>query len=290
MVCSLLFAACQSVQTQTSHEQSEPEVVINVRSVAKESPTPAPQTRPRQQSYNSVPIQEPYVAMTFDDGPHPTLTPQLLDILKKRNIRATFYVLGRLASEYPDIVRRMVEEGHEVGNHTWSHPYLTKLSSERVRSELEKTNDAVFKATGRRPATMRPPYGAINATLRKRFAEDMGMPVIMWSVDPLDWRRPGPSVVASRIVNGAHPGAIILAHDIHPGTIQAMPQALDQLLAKGYKFVTVSELIAMGENPRPRPTPSLDSREALEVVIEAEEAAPASPTPAQTPEIRFQNE
>ncbi len=193
--------------------------------------------------YNSVSISQPLVAMTFDDGPHPRHTPRLLNILKQRNIKATFYVVGNLVQSHPEIVARMVREGHEVANHTWNHPDITKLSDQRTRSELQRTAQAIHKACGIYPRTFRPPYGAITERHRQWIHRDFGYPTITWNVDPKDWQRPGPSVVASRLVSGARKGSILLAHDIHSGTISAMPSALDQLLARGFRFVTVTQLI-----------------------------------------------
>ena len=203
-------------------------------------------------SYCSVPVDGPYIAMSFDDGPSATLTPRLLDLLKQRGIKVTFFVIGQNVEHAPEIVARAAAEGHEIGNHTWDHPALTKLSDARVQEEINKTSEAIFKATGKKPVLLRPPYGAMNPRVH-RLVEQDGMKVVLWSVDPNDWKRPGSAVVECRILAGAKPGAIILSHDIHPGTIEAMPSTLDALLAKGYKFVTVSELIAM-ESQHPKAT------------------------------------
>jgi peptidoglycan/xylan/chitin deacetylase (PgdA/CDA1 family) len=138
-------------------------------------------------------------------------------------------------------------------------PQLSKLSDQRVTEEITKTQDAIKDATGITPTLMRPPYGAITKLQREWIEKRFGLNVILWSVDTNDWRRPGPSVIAERIIKGAQPGAIILQHDIHRQTVDAMPAALDGLLAKGCKFVTVSELIAMN-HPNPPPTPTTISR------------------------------
>ena len=196
-------------------------------------------------SFSRVSVDQPYVAMTFDDGPHPQNTPRLLDILRDRNIKATFYVIGRNVDLYPAIARRIVAEGHEIGNHTYTHPNMTKLSNDGVRSELMKTRDAVVRATGVQPRTLRPPYGALLQAQREWIRSEFNYPTIMWAVDPRDWQRPGPSVVASRIIAGTTPGAIVLAHDLHAPTVDAMPATLDGLSKKGYKFVTVSQLLSM---------------------------------------------
>ncbi|MFT6862033.1 MAG: peptidoglycan/xylan/chitin deacetylase (PgdA/CDA1 family) [Akkermansiaceae bacterium] len=188
---------------------------------------------------------QPYVAMTFDDGPHPKNTPRLLDILRTRNIKATFYVIGGNVDRYPHIVRRIVAEGHEIGNHTYTHRKLTTLGDSEVRKEMQRTEDAIVRAAGVKPRTMRPPYGALLQRQRSFIFSDFTYPTIMWSVDPNDWKRPGPSVVRSRILGGAHNGAIILAHDLHAPTVDAMPGTFDGLLSKGYRFITVSQLLAL---------------------------------------------
>ena len=207
---------------------------------------------PTYRNYSSVHVDGPYIAITFDDGPSPKLTPRLLDMLKKRGIKVTFFTIGENVARYPQVVARAAAEGHEIANHTWHHPALTKLSDERVQEELNKTSDAIFQATGKKPVLVRPPYGAINARLTRMIEQQDGMKVVLWSVDPNDWKRPGSSVVTQRLLAGAKPGAITLSHDIHSGTIDAMPETLDALKAKGYKFVTVSELIAL-ETKKPAP-------------------------------------
>jgi len=223
--------------------------------------TPPPARAPRKPTYNSVKITEPVVAMTFDDGPHPKLTPRLLDMLKERGVKATFYVIGQNVVQYPEIVQRMVAEGHEIGNHTFTHPSLPKIGPARVGEEISKSNAAIEQTVGVRPTTMRPPYGAINPSITKRLNDEFDLPVILWSVDPQDWKIRKASHVSSHILQNAHPGAIILAHDIHPSTIDAMPVALDGLLAKGYRFATVSELIALDGTATEPTAPAVPSPE-----------------------------
>ncbi len=200
-----------------------------------------------QTTYSSVSVSQPCVAMTFDDGPHPSNTPRLLDMLKQRNIKATFFVVGTNSQAYPQILRRMIAEGHEIANHTWTHANITTLSTDALRRELRDSADAITKATGVTPTLFRPPYGATTANIKALIKSEFGYPSIIWSVDPEDWKRPGVQVVADRLVAGARPGGILLAHDIHKPTIDAMPSALDRLLAKGFQFVTVSQLIALGQ-------------------------------------------
>lgn len=195
---------------------------------------------------NAVETTRPLVALTFDDGPHPLHTPRLLDILAQHGARATFYVIGALVRRYPVIVQRMVAEGHEVGNHTWTHPTLSRLGNQRFLTEIDRTQQVIFDTVGHIPVTMRPPYGAITMRQSRMLAAERNLPTVIWSVDPQDWRRPGPSVVAKRMVGGARPGAIILAHDIHAPTIRAIPSALEGLQARGLRSVTLSELLGWG--------------------------------------------
>ena len=223
--------------------------------MAMQTPEQLPAQGGERTSFTAIRVDGPYVAMTFDDGPSSVLTPRLLDILKQRNIKATFFVLGQLVQEHPEILARAAAEGHEIGNHSWDHKALNKLGEGGLQHELADTSAEITKSIGKPVTIMRPPYGATNPRLNRAIEKEYGMKVILWSVDPFDWKRPGPQVVEQRILAGAKPGAIILSHDIHPGTIEAMPATLDALLAKGYKFVTVSELIAM-ESKTPPPVPS----------------------------------
>ena len=209
--------------------------------------TPAVPTAPGEKrlSYNSCTVEGPFIAITFDDGPHASLTPRLLDMLKERGIKATFFVLGQCVVASPDILKRAVAEGHEIGNHSWDHKALTKVGASGVAMEVNQTNAAIEQACGKKPTLIRPPYGATNTTITKRLNEEFGLKVILWEVDPLDWKVRNAAHVSSEILKHTQPGAIILAHDIHPTTIEAMPATLDALLKKGFNFVTVSELIAM---------------------------------------------
>lgn len=203
--------------------------------------------RGTQLSYSSVSgVNGPFVAITFDDGPHVTNTPRLLDMLASRGIKATFFCVGTNVSRYPNIVRRIVADGHEMANHTWNHPKLSSLGDSGVRSELDRANAGILQVAGVAPRMYRPPYGAITARQKQFIMSEYGYPTILWSVDPQDWQRPGPSVVTSRILNATKSGGIILVHDIHPPSVDAMPATLDGLLARGFRFVTCSQLIAMG--------------------------------------------
>lgn len=207
-------------------------------------------------TFSWIHVDGPYIALSFDDGPNPKLTPKLLDILAAHHIKATFFVIGENAAEYPDIVARAAREGHEIGNHSWSHPNLAKLSDDAVRHELQRTDDAIKSAIGTRATLMRPPYGSLSSRQKRWIHDEFGYQIILWDVDPLDWKRPGPNVVCNRVVKQTRAGSIVLSHDIHPGTIEAMPCILNQLEAKGFKFVTVSELIGLASPLTPTPKPS----------------------------------
>jgi peptidoglycan/xylan/chitin deacetylase (PgdA/CDA1 family) len=226
-------------------------------------------------TFSSVHVDGPYIAMTFDDGPSATLTPKLLDLLAAHHIKVTFFVIGENVAEHPEIVARAAGEGHEIGNHSWSHPNFGKMSDDSVRSQLRRTDDAIRSATGNRPTLMRPPYGSITPREKRWIHDEFGYRIILWDVDPLDWKRPGPAVVRNRILKETRPGSIVLSHDIHPGTIEAMPSTFDALEAKGFKFVTVSELIRMATPKASHPSPQAGGNPPA--------SATPSPSPSATP-------
>ena len=230
-------------------------------------------------TFSSVHVDGPYIAMTFDDGPSAALTPKLPDLLAAHHIKATFFVIGENVAEHPEIVARAAREGHEIGNHSWSHPNLAKMSEEGVRSQLRRTDDAIKSATGVRPTLLRPPYGSITAREKRWIHDEFGYQIILWDVDPNDWKRPGPAVVRTRILKETRPGSIVLSHDIHPGTIEAMPSTFDALEAKGFKFVTVSELIRMAVSQPPHTSPR--TGESVPTAITPSPSPP--PSPASSP-------
>jgi len=195
--------------------------------------------------FSQANISQPYVALTFDDGPHRIHTVKILNILKKYNTKATFFVLGSNAKRYPQLLRRMVNEGHEVANHSWSHPFFTKLGAEELRKQLSDTNHIIEAATGVKVHSMRPPYGATNRRIDALMANQYGLTPIMWSVDPADWKRPGVGVVVNRVLSKARPGSVILLHDIHGTSAQAVEPIVKGLLVKGFKLITVKQLRAI---------------------------------------------
>lgn len=225
---------------------AEPPMEIR-RAIAVDDTLPAVTTPPVSKIvFTRCEVPAPVIAITFDDGPNPDHTPRLLDMLKARNIKATFFMVGRCVVTWPHIVKRIADEGHEVANHSWSHPLLTSLGNTSLDSQLQKTHDAILKACGKAPLHYRPPYGAIRMTQRKRIHENLGYSTILWDVDPLDWKTPRNSKkVEERILANTKSGSIILTHDIHGTTVDAMPATLDALIARGFQFATVSQLIEL---------------------------------------------
>lgn len=181
------------------------------------------------------------VALTFDDGPG-RYTEQLLTTLSQNHAHATFFTLGPNVAANPSTVKHAIELGNEVGNHTWSHAQLSTLSDAQVMLEIERTNNALVAATGVKPTLLRPPYGDANARVYAD-AQKEGLAAIQWSVDTRDWQDRNSDIVCTRAVSGARPGAIILMHDIHPTTVNAIPCVIKSISALGYKMVTIHQLL-----------------------------------------------
>lgn len=179
------------------------------------------------------------VALTFDDGPDPVLTPRLLDILAAEHVKATFFVIGRKVAQWPEIVQRAYREGHEIGNHSWSHPVLPSLSSPQVESELARTDAAIQAAIGIVPAVIRPPYGSQSARIAQIAAP---RPLVLWDTDTLDWRYKNSERV-TRVADHTPFGTIVLMHDIHPTTIDSVSATIAHLRERGAGFATVSEFL-----------------------------------------------
>ncbi|QTD41471.1 polysaccharide deacetylase family protein [Sporosarcina sp. Te-1] len=178
------------------------------------------------------------VALTFDDGPEPKVTPQILDILKRHDAKATFFMLGSRVEYYPDVAASVQQAGHELGNHTWNHPNLVKLPSARVIDEIQKTSRMIEEVTGQKATAFRPPYGAVN----QRIRGISDMPIVLWDVDTLDWQHHDPKKILEKVKQQTKDGSIILMHDIHQTTADGLEAVLTYLENEGYSFVTVSEL------------------------------------------------
>ncbi|WP_459247226.1 polysaccharide deacetylase family protein [Streptomyces youssoufiensis] len=183
------------------------------------------------------------IALTFDAGPGKD-TGQLLDTLKDKKVPATFFLLGKNhVKKHPDLVRRIATEGHEVANHTWSHPRLTDLEPDEARKELALTQDAIEQITGRKPTLMRPPQGRTNKDVSK-VSKELGLSQVLWSVTAKDYSTTDSALIKKRVLDQADRDGIILLHDIYDGTVPAVPGIIDALHKRGFTFVTVPQLMA----------------------------------------------
>ena len=205
-------------------------------------PAPKPEPAPTPAAPAPAPTTgNKVIALTFDDGPGPH-TAHLLDILDQYGAKATFFLIGSKVSSQANVVRSIHARGHQLGNHSWSHPELPKLPVNQIAGEIDRTNDAIKQATGVTPAILRPPYGAVNGVVLEQLRL-RGMSSILWSVDTRDWADRNSDIVCSRAVAGARPGAIILMHDIHQTSVNAVPCILSALKQQGYSFVTAQGLL-----------------------------------------------
>lgn len=179
------------------------------------------------------------IAITFDDGPHPTYTEKLLDGLSERGVKGTFFVTGEHAALHPEIIRRMAEEGHLIGNHTYSHIQLRSDNRETFKEELLKTNQILKEITGEETLYVRPPYG----TWDKKLEQELSMLPVLWTIDPLDWCSDDAGCISRNIIAKAGENDIILLHDYSKSSVEAALFVVDELLRQGYLFVTVDELV-----------------------------------------------
>lgn len=179
-----------------------------------------------------------FVALTFDDGPSNTVTPKVLKVLKKHHAKATFFMVGSQVNANPKMAKKVYAEGHEIGNHSYSHADLKQLSNAKIKSQLSKTNKAIKSATGHNPTAFRPPYGSVD----KRVRAQTKLPTILWSVDTRDWEHRNSKKLLSYVKQYTYPESIVLMHDIHMSTANGLDAVLTYLEKQGYTFVTVSEL------------------------------------------------
>lgn len=179
------------------------------------------------------------IALTFDDGPHPYYTEQLLNGLKEREVVATFFVMGKQAESYPELIERMKEEGHLIGNHTYSHLQLNRNNREEFKEELVKTNEIIKEITGEEVQYVRPPYGSWD----KKFETELMMFPVLWTIDPLDWSSKNVSGIVQKVTAKAEENAIILMHDEYKSSVTAALEIVDVLKEQGYEFVTVEEIL-----------------------------------------------
>ncbi|HEX2925281.1 MAG TPA: polysaccharide deacetylase family protein [Ruminiclostridium sp.] len=201
--------------------------------------------------FSEIPTQQKIVALTFDDGPYPPYTGQILDILKENNIQATFFLIGQNAEKHPELVQRIAADGHQLGNHTFDHVDLLKADREKIAFEVDHTSKVIADIIGKAPHVVRPPHGFRDAVVLDMMAE-RNLKVVEWSIMSRDWTNPGVDAIVSRTVSKVKNGSIILLHDgdgleskkSRMETVEATRLIIQDLLAKGYKFVTVDEILA----------------------------------------------
>ena len=190
-------------------------------------------------SASATPVEAPKIALTFDDGPSAVWTPALLDGLKERGVKATFFLIGENADKNPEIVKRMAEEGHLIGNHTYHHVELIKVSENEARLELADTSAVIVRITGKEPEYMRPPFG----TWQRKLEQDIQMLPVLWTIDPLDWTTENQDEIVNKVVTEAEENDIILLHDCYKSSVEAGLRIVDILQEEGFVFVTVDELL-----------------------------------------------
>lgn len=247
----ILLSGCAGTTLFAANPEEQPDA-LNEKTLAmpdqlaERAPVPSFYYRAKPAAtYYQSPTKEKKIALTFDDGPDATYTGQVLDILKQQQVSATFFVIGNQVPRHPEVVKRIVNEGHVIASHTWSHPNLVKENDAKVRQEITKTYQIVEKLTGKKMAMLRPPYGAVKG--KEKLIHQMGISVIQWDIDTLDWE-PGqtPDRIFQNVVQHASPGSIVLQHSgggNRSATVQALPRLIQQLKKEGYQFVTVNELL-----------------------------------------------
>ena len=194
--------------------------------------------------------RHPWIAFTFDDGPHPGMTDRLLAILKEQHVPSTFFVVGKMADRYPYLVRAIAQDGHEVGNHSYHHLNMARLSNEDVMNELNQTRDVIHRLTGQEGCLFRPPGGDYNRRM-VRLASHAGYRMVLWSVLTDDVEGASRRAMQARILEGADDGGIILMHSGVETTIDILPKVIADLRARGYHFVTVSTLLGLAHSTIP---------------------------------------
>ncbi|MBQ7039732.1 MAG: polysaccharide deacetylase family protein [Clostridia bacterium] len=235
-----------SEPTEKPIEPAETEVVEIEEEVAEKEPEnkPEPEEKPPVVIPEIKPLAEGErvrVALTFDDGPSKH-TERLLDIFANYGGKGSFFVIGNSIEGNEATVNRILNEGHELGNHTWNHKKLTKLTSQEITDEIVITKEKILEVTGYECNIVRPPYGAFDEKV-KGVCEELNMPIITWSVDPVDWKTRDKDAICADVLNGVKDGAIILCHDLYGTTVDAMEYVIPKLTECGYELVTVSELL-----------------------------------------------
>jgi len=250
-----LSLACLAVAT--AEPQSIYRLVLITRGVAKEGQCAWSRWLARRAGVVVLCRGNPeqrVVALTFDDGPHPRTCTAILDVLHKEGVRATFFPVGFRLKEYPALLDRMVSDGHEVGNHTWDHRRLTTVDLEKARREVRNVRTLVYERTGIIPRLVRPPGGTYDTRVLEMCREE-GFEVCLWTANAGDWKRMSANEIADKVLDQVHPGSIVLMHDEFMQTPLSLPRIIDGLRARGYQFVTASEMLGRPPPTFERPVP-----------------------------------
>jgi peptidoglycan-N-acetylglucosamine deacetylase len=204
--------------------------------------------------------ERPWIALTFDDGPHAGRTEELLAVLKEAQVPATFFVVGKMADRYPQIMKQMADEGHEIANHTYTHPTLSRLSDAQILKELKQTREAVHRLTGQNTYLFRPPGGDFSRRV-VRLTSKAGYKMVLWSVLTQDVQGASSRGMRQRILKGAGDGGIVLMHSGMTNTIEMLPPVIADLRRRGYHFVTISTLLGLprGKPHLPKETPQIQT-------------------------------
>ena len=206
-------------------------ITVNELLVQQEAPEEEPVEEHKQELRKQI-------ALTFDDGPNNKSTVQILDILRKYDVKATFFMLGQNVAKYPDIVKQVAEQGHEIANHTWSHKSLTKLNPAQIHAEMNRASEAIFAATGHYPTAYRPPFGAVNDVVR----HEIQLSMVLWNIDTMDWYHKDPVKTLANVKAHAKDQGVILMHDIHQESADALEAVIQYLQHEDYEFVTTDAL------------------------------------------------
>lgn len=242
---SLALSGCASNSAATTQASNDPSPAGGTQPAESPSASPSPEpTAEPSPTTEPAPdcAQVKCIALTFDDGPWPETTAQLLDTLEREKVPATMFLVGQNAQRYPDLVEREQAMGLEIANHTLTHPNLKKSGAEKVRNELSQTNKILTGLTDTAPTLMRPPYGA-NSSTSDQISGELGLGVVQWTYSPIDWENKDAATITRLTVSGAEPNAIVLMHDTHTWTVDAVPQIITELRSQGYHFVTVTQLL-----------------------------------------------
>lgn len=241
----IVFVAVEPTEQSTPEDIVEPQVSLSPQPTEV---TPVPSTdQLSDELIRRVNGVNNRVAITFDDGPIPQMTAQYLEVLDKLNVRATFFMIGQSINQYPEIARKVVRFGSEIGSHSWRHIRLDELTAEEIETDLRLAENQMQINLGRQVKLFRPPYGGRDETVLA-VAKELGYQVILWDVDPRDWENPPPEQTVAHILGHVQPGSIILLHEGHPNTLKALPIIIQKLRERGLEPVPVSELLSPTNN------------------------------------------